>query len=202
MPDQDVEFTGHWTKNEEPPVEEPIIEPKEPVDALDVPSAAASVVPDPVEPEAPKPPKPVTTFRGAVDDENIPMIGIPLYGPSGFDSWSLLDLILMLVGAVLTIVTIIGAVLRGRRDDELDYRAFENDGEKRKSTRKLFVIIMGLLSIASIILFILTQDVTLPMVWLDKWTVVFAVVLIAQIVSRKFCKKTEKDEDVDVTTVA
>jgi hypothetical protein len=51
-------------------------------------------------------------------------------------------------------------------------------------------------------MFIGTQDVTLPMVWLDKWTIVFAVVLIAQIVSRKHSRKTEKDEDVDVATVA
>jgi uncharacterized repeat protein (TIGR02543 family) len=173
--------------------EEPIAEPE-------VTPPNASVVPDPVEPEASKPD---ATFNGAVKDENIPKIGVPLYGPKGFDAWSLLDLILMLVGAVLTVITIIGAIRRGRKDDdELDYRTFEDDGEKKKSTRMLFVIIMSILTVASVLLFVLTQDVTLPMVWLDKWTIVFAVVLIAQIVSRKLSRKTEKDEDVDVATVA
>jgi uncharacterized repeat protein (TIGR02543 family) len=166
--------------------EEPIAEPE-------VTPPNASVVPDPVEPEVSKPD---ATFNGAVKDENIPKIGVPLYGPKGFDAWSLLDLILMLIGVILTVITIIGAIRRSRKDDdELDYRTFEDDGEKKKNTKMLFVIIMSILTVASVILFVLTQDVTLPMVWLDKWTIVFAVVLIAQIVARKFSRKTEKDEE-------
>ena len=58
---------------------------------------------------------------------------------------------------------------------------------------------MRLLSIipaaGSIILFILTEDMSLPMQMVDKWTPVMAAILIVQAVITLLSKKKKKDGD-------
>jgi uncharacterized repeat protein (TIGR02543 family) len=168
------------------------------------PVTATKVVSEPKEPEAPNAVN--TTFETpkqklvlGAKDKGIPVLpgGVPLYGPKGFDTWSLLDLILAILGVIFTAITIIGAVSRGRRDeDRLKDQAYEDGAEKKN--RIGFIILMSLFAVGSVILFVLTQDVNLPMVLIDNWTIVFAVVFVAQIVCRSISKKYEKDDEAVV----
>jgi membrane protein implicated in regulation of membrane protease activity len=53
-------------------------------------------------------------------------------------------------------------------------------------------------AIAACILFILTQDIRLPMVWMDRWTIVHAIIAVVELISIWMVfkrKKKDKDED-------
>jgi hypothetical protein len=124
--------------------------------------------------------------------------GVPLFSPEGIDSWSLLDLMLAIAGAILAIGTLIAASRR-RKNDKDDETYFEETGEYRedqKRSRKIFLAGSIIASIVSIILFILTQDMRLPMVFIDIWTIVFALILAVEILFSKltFPKKKAGEE--------
>ncbi|MDR0817228.1 MAG: hypothetical protein LBN35_01165, partial [Clostridiales Family XIII bacterium] len=127
-------------------------------------------------------------FRAAVEKEAIPVLGIgpdgvPLYGPKGFDSWSLADLILAVAGIILTLIVMASAALKRKKEKKESYREFEYDEtDTYKKAKKRWLFLLGALAAAGVILFLLTQDISLPMVLLDGWTIVFAVLFIAEMI--------------------
>jgi uncharacterized repeat protein (TIGR02543 family) len=159
------------------------------------------------EPDAPKPDvtKKEITFRAAVQDNGIPTLGfgdggVPLYGPKGFSSWSLVDLILAAVGVVLAVYFVLKFALRRKnREDDEDVSYFRENGverEEEKKARVSWLIGAILLAVISVVLFILTQDTSMPMVLLDWWTIVFAVILAAEFaVTRRVFPRQKKDEE-------
>jgi hypothetical protein len=135
-----------------------------------------------------------------------PTIGIgggdvPLYGSNGA-SWSLFDLILTVFGVLMCTLSIIRAIARKRREEESDYRELHDDEEyeKRKRIRKRALIMLTVFAVVAVILFILTQDITLPMVILDKWSIVFALITVIEIICvARRRRKEEEEEEVEVT---
>ena len=54
--------------------------------------------------------------------------------------------------------------------------------------------------IGSVIVFFLTEDMSQPMVMVDKWTILMVVLLIVTIVMAVLSKKTKKDADEEDET--
>ena len=73
---------------------------------------------------------------------------------------------------------------------------YEED-EKQKRSRLLLILATPFLAIVAIILFILTQDMTLPMIMIDWWTLAHAILFVGTVLCYIFAYRNEKDEDRD-----
>jgi uncharacterized membrane protein len=135
-----------------------------------------------------------------IDDPNTPEVsddttainggGVPLFGKAG-SNWALLNLILAVLGILLAAV----AVVRSRRKDSEEDRY--GNREDRRKARKTWVIVSIATALIGIILFILTENMSLNMAIMDKWTIFNAVLFIAAGLGASFAnKKTDAEETV------
>ncbi|MGI6221720.1 MAG: MBG domain-containing protein [Coriobacteriales bacterium] len=168
------------------------------------PTPDRGVTPAPEPDAAPTPADDATPAAETIDDNATPMAdtiiddGIPMAAPQG--SWSLFDLLASIVTVILCLGMLI-TIAGGRKDDEdedEENKQPEQDEDEPKTKRHIGVRIAGIIpAVVAVVLFILTQDLTQPMVIFDKWTIVFAVIAIVEIIlaiaSRK--KKDENDDD-------
>ncbi len=113
-----------------------------------------------------------TEFEEVVDDElfNINDDDIPLATEKG--SWALINLLLAIFTTILSVALFIGYVLGGRRKEEDDIVI------KRRAIPRVLSIVVALVAI---ILFLLTQDMTLRMALVDSWSFWMAVIAVIQI---------------------
>jgi len=136
-------------------------------------------------------------------------------------AWALVNLILSIIGIISAVIVTIAVLLQRKqkqktlpeqeqkKDSKGQYAAKQNQKdtkntnntektEKKQSKHRLFwLLISAILSIAGIIVFILTEDVTLPMVLVDKWTIVNAIILLAELIAIALTfRHTNKTETV------
>ncbi len=111
-------------------------------------------------------------------------------------AWSLFDLIMTLLSIILALIYIIK---RRKDDDEKEDEYNENyqneddeDEKQRKSKLKLLILLVA--ALCNLILFVFTQNLKLPMVIFDKWSIVFAVIVLIQLVILIFIKRKNDDE--------
>ncbi|MDR0817112.1 MAG: hypothetical protein LBN35_00580, partial [Clostridiales Family XIII bacterium] len=116
---------------------------------------------------------------------------IPLFGPKGVPAWAVLDLLLAVAAVIVAIFAVLLALKRRERgkdgniyDDPNDDRA---NGAKKRSLIALIGVI--LLAVISVVIFLTTQDMSLPMVLTDYWTIVLAVLLAAECTAVRFTGK-------------
>lgn len=112
--------------------------------------------------------------------------------------WNLIFAILTVIGTVILFIT----YMKKRTESEDDQNNQENqseeddDAEKKKLCRpaRIFSLIV---SIASVVFFILTEDVTLPMKWVDQYTWIMFVAFLIQVVDMLYIgiRGKEKKED-------
>lgn len=141
---------------------------------------------------------------------------IPLYAPFGTSAWALVNLI-------LTVLTFLGSLalaityfikkkdpeeeedeeeIQEEQDvakastntDTLDEDEEEEEGRKLKKHGKTRIC-SGLWAILTIIAFILTEDTSLPMVFIDAWTILMLVLAIVQLILMLHARKRFKDEE-------
>ena len=107
-------------------------------------------------------------------------------------SWALINLIATILSCVIAIIL---AFVKKKTDDEKE----EYTDEEKKDIRGLrrFKIYSILVGIISIIAFILTEDMTLPMVLIDKWTILMLILLLVNIINIFIMRKKSKQEDED-----
>ena len=91
--------------------------------------------------------------------------------------WALVNLILMLITILILV-----KIPRKKEDDETDQYYYKHHNN----------IIGILLAIAAVILFILTENVWLPMVMVDSWTIWMAFICGGAIVARFFSRTTKE----------
>jgi len=109
--------------------------------------------------------------------------------------WSLFDVICTILAAGLSLAMLITGIGRNRKEDDE-----ANDSEpvqyKRHRALRAASLVPG---IGAIILMLLTQDFTQPMVIFDKWSVIFAVLAIVNIVlvAASRTKKADGDDNQD-----
>ncbi len=135
-----------------------------------------------------------------IDDEPAPAAApveieepeVPLAASVG--SWALINLIT----TILSVIIALGMLLTGlfkktyeKEDTENDEEDNEDRGKHKKS--KIFGILPAVLSV---MLFIMTEDIRLPMVLIDKWTIPMVIILIISIILA-YLTKNKKKEDND-----
>jgi len=78
------------------------------------------------------------------------------------------------------------------------YEAYEKEPEAWKK-RLVWRIAIGVLAVIAIILFILTEDIRLPMVFVDRWTIFHVIIMLVQIVATILAvrKKDITEEDTE-----
>jgi uncharacterized repeat protein (TIGR02543 family) len=187
-----------WKQNEvvvEPPKEPPVVN-----DSTPEPITKTEVVEEPIEPESVNPAaqiSPKEAMIAAAGAAGIPLLpgGIPLVAPNGIASWALLDLLLAIADVVFAIFYIIKASRR-RKNEESDLY-YEHDRDEEKSVKPLWLATSIILAVISVIIFVLTQDMSLPMVLADVWTIVLALIFAAELIASKlaFPRKDENEKD-------
>ena len=115
-------------------------------------------------------------------------VATPQAAPEG--AWALLNLILTIVSCIIAIILIF---TKKKSENE------EYTDEEKKDIRgiKRFKIYIILINIISIIAFILTEDMTLPMILIDKWTILMAIFTIIEIINIFIIRHKSKEEDED-----
>ncbi len=139
--------------------------------------------------------------------ENIDPNVTPLDG----GSWALVNLICTILTVLLACVLLITFISKKHSDDEEEKdeknstvkaeNAEDKDDDQQDTNkhgwRRLVSVV---LAVASVITFVLTENMSLPMTMVDKWTVLMVVMGLIQVViaiiSRKK-KKNDEDEDDD-----
>ena len=116
-----------------------------------------------------------------VEDAEVPM--------AATGAWALVNLIMMIVTILGSLIMMIRSLRRKQETKNEEEETIET--KRRRRGMRLLTIVPALASLAA---FILTENMSLPMILTDKWTLLMAVILIVQavlmIVSRD--KKTEE----------
>jgi cytochrome bd-type quinol oxidase subunit 2 len=105
-------------------------------------------------------------------------------------AWALINLLLVFLSTIM----MLGAIwaIRNRRKDE------QITTKKANWLRGINIAVV----IGAIIAFVLTEDVTLPMVLTDKWTIMMAVIALVEVVALIFSmRNTDEAEDEEAATV-
>ena len=97
-----------------------------------------------------------------------------------------------LISAILTALGAIVALFRKKEE----YDEYGDDDDNRGRKMLAAKIAGALAGVAAPITFFLTEDMSLPMVMIDKWTVLMLIMLAVQVVAAVFNKKaSELDDD-------
>ena len=120
--------------------------------------------------------------------------------------WALINLICAILTVLFGLLLLISKRHKDDdddedEDDETQEAAREEDEEeeeKEAKKRGLFTRVLAvLIAILSVVLFVFTEDMSLPWTWVDKWTVWMVVIGLVQILVFFVGRKWKKDDDDD-----
>jgi len=97
----------------------------------------------------------------------------------GRQEWALLNLICAVIALFAGIIAVIAAWNNRREEDDSVPTNYE---EKRSKAFAFFGIAALIIGIVSVIIFFMTENWTMPMVIVDRWTLLMIILLIATIV--------------------
>ena len=165
-------------------------------------NSGGTVTPAP-EPTPTPTPDPTPTPTPTPEVEEIEEPEQPQVGHKG--SWALINLIASLLG-LLAALFLIFAKHSKEDDDEEDQNQTvamneEEDPEQLKRKR-IYKWISGLTAVISVIVFVLTENMRLPMVLVDKWTLLMVVFFLINAVTLYLGRRWHEDEDDEEQTQA
>ena len=165
---------------DDPTPNDPIVTPRTPTDPTPDPDPIVEVIdPDP----APK-------TDGPVD---ITVDPTPTTQPDG-RAWALVNL-LATIGSVLTGLGMV-LTMKKKKEEEKEEQ-LEKSEEDKNSKRKTSKLLGLVPAITSVIAFVLTEDIRLPMVLTDKWTLLMMAILVVNLVLAYFTRNREKKGEDD-----
>ena len=180
--------------NPNPPQPQPQPEPEPEVE----PEAGPEVKPE-VTPEEPQPAAPDAGPVEEIADEETPL--------AMGGAWALVNLILTVLtvlGSILLLIGYIGKKQKEREDENGNVilnaeGEAETDDIKKKGGWRLASIIPA---VAAVIAFILTENMRLPMVLVDKWTLLMVIIALVQLLVAYFSKKKTQEPEQPEQMVA
>ena len=196
MPAKDVVLKAVWEANPTP---------------TPIPSEEPTPTPAPSEEPTPTPaPTEESTHLLTINDNETPLANgediadnaTPLAG-LGTGAWALINLILTIVTTLLSILLLIGYIGKKKKalEDEDGNVVLDENGkevmEYEKNKKGLWRLISIIPALIAIIVFIFTEDMTLPMIFVDKWTILHVVIALVQVVVMVLCKKRKDENDED-----
>ena len=180
------------------------------VGTLTITAAPAPVIPAPT-PRTPSVPQVITPVE-TVEKEETPKAKEPKtemveeeYTPKASPQyyWALINLICAIVTVLFGLLLLISKRHKDeddKEDDETKQQTNNDDEEKEQEKKRgLFTRVLAvLIAIASVVFFLVTEDLSLDWTWTDRWTIWMVVLGIVQIVvffiGRKW-KNVDNDED-------
>ena len=180
------------------------------VGTLTITAAPAPVIPAPT-PRTPSVPQVITPVE-TVEKEETPKAKEPKtekveeeYTPKASPQyyWALINLICAIVTVLFGLLLLISKRHKDeddKEDDETKQQTNNDDEEKEQEKKRgLFTRVLAvLIAIASVVFFLVTEDLSLDWTWTDQWTIWMVVLGIVQIVvffiGRKW-KNVDNDED-------
>ena len=142
-------------------------------------------------------PAPAADNTVQIEDQETPKANLDLEKDG---AWALLNLLLSLLACIMSIALIITYFMKKREDEEeqnADYAASGDEEERKLKKKGLWRIISIAWAILMLIVFFLTEDMSLPMIWVDKWTILMVVMTIIQAGIMFMSRKKYEDEDED-----
>ncbi|MDR1778518.1 MAG: InlB B-repeat-containing protein, partial [Clostridiales Family XIII bacterium] len=178
-----ITLTAHWLVNETPPTPTPDPDPDpEPTPEPEPEPEPEVTTPTAVTPAEPDTPDEIDTPDPAVPEDAIEETTIPVGSFSWGDHWSLLSLILSIIAVLISLLLFIG-YFYGKR-----YHG--------GSLLKLLSIVVG---IATLLAWIILDDTSLPVAWVNRWTpvigILFLVHLALLLIYKLQKQHAEKKED-------
>ena len=134
-----------------------------------------------------------------LEEEDTPLAGL------GRPAWALLNLILMLCTALASVLLLVGYLGKKKKElvDDNGRRVLDAEGspvykwiKKRHGGWRLFSLIPA---VAALIAFVLTEDMRLPMVFTDRWTLLMVLIALVQLIVCFFAKKEKETPDNNQT---
>ena len=120
----------------------------------------------------------------SISDDKVPKIIIPR------DKWALINLISTILSCLIAIILLL---VRRKTNKETKEQTEEEKKDKRGMLgTKTTSILVGIISI---ITFIFTEDMTQPMVYTDKWTILMILLLIIEIINIFVIRQQSKGEE-------
>ena len=110
--------------------------------------------------------------------------------PEAAGGWALINLLAAIASVILAGILLVS---RRSQDDES-----EEDGMNRNTT--IYKIIGAVAAVASVIIFIVTEDMRNPMIMVDNWTVIMLLLTLVTIVTLYLGRKSHKSEGQEPTT--
>ena len=107
-------------------------------------------------------------------------------------AWALVNLICAILTVIFSVVLLIGLVGKKTKTEETENGEEVEKEIKKKKFWRFFSIVPAL---AAVIVFLLTEDMRLPMVFVDRWTLLMVIIGLVQALVMVFAKKTKKDPD-------
>ena len=168
-----------------------------PARAVTQPTTTTPALEATVEPE-----KAETTPAPTAKPEKIKEEATPQASPKGH--WALINLIAAMLSVVLAVVALLAKHAKDEdeddedKDDQVVANENEDDDENESTRHRRWKVIATIDAILAVVVFILTENISLPMVLVDKWTLLMVLFGLISIVSTYFARKWhEEDEDED-----
>jgi uncharacterized repeat protein (TIGR02543 family) len=171
-------YTAQWTQTTPTPT--PTGSPS--------PSPSASATPTPSNPTSPTTTPPPTTTITPMPTSTIPATptatGDTNPPSNDVSKWSAVNLLLSIIGAVLAVLAVAFTLLNGKMRQS-----------KQKPRLSLWlitiIVIVVVLAVVGVLVFLLTQDFSLPMGWIiNKWTTLHAALVFIETITAYLYIKT------------
>lgn len=163
------------------------------------PTVIPTVTPAAAQPEV-EPAEDIEDAQTPLAEEEVPLANeevvldeeeVPLAAGNG-RKWALINFALMNLAIFESIMLLIGYFVKTKNDKDE-----EEEEEKRKLKKKGIIRILSTpVAVISLIAFILTEDITLPTGFVDKYTILMAIIAVVQTVMVALSnKKYQKEEE-------
>ena len=181
------------TPSDEPTIAEPVQQSEFPV------TTTTNEIVETVEPQA-LPDLPEIWIEDQAN--NIPRVAfggrdILLFSPLGEGSWSILSLILAVLGAVFAVMTAARVVFKKKDNRDMQSGVQDDTAEKEetKQHRNICFAAAIVMAVAGIIAFIIFNDMSMPIVLVNIWTIVNAILFAVEMVAIKLMSKGNKGQN-------
>ena len=130
-------------------------------------------------------------------EEKVEESATPKAKPESF--WALINLICAIVTALFGLLLLISKRHKSEDEDDEEDETMDEESKEQEKKRGLFTRVLAvLITILSIVFFLITEDMSLPWTWTDQYTIWMVVIGVVQIVvffvGRKW-KNVDDDDD-------
>ena len=130
-----------------------------------------------------------------VSDNAVPMDILDSGTPQApFGAWALINLLCALATALLSLIMMIRYFRAGREENE---ETGETEDRNRKGAVRLASVIPAIGAIAA---FLITEDMSNPMILTDRWTILMVIFLAIQTGVAILAAKKDSDSEDEVET--